>query len=148
MQSCVCLCTSKAVSSEQCQAQCFACYIVHVKASCSCFKGVHMNYNGLKIISTFLTPECCLSLLQGTSVNLRTIFITLTSYALRSETWRQALSCLRLPNPHIQVMCISFLFVLFYCSVCSLMKLLTVKYLASYVLTLLPTCSGYCLKPL
>ncbi len=54
----------------------------------------------------------CLSPLQGTSANLRTIFITSTLCALKSETWRPAPSCLRSPNPHIQVLCMTSLLAL------------------------------------
>lgn len=73
----------------------------------SCSPIVHIRFNHFNIYSA------CLSLLQGTSVNLRTTFTTSTLYALRSETWKPALSCLRLPSPHMQVICISPLLVLF-----------------------------------
>lgn len=80
---------------------------VHVTAACLCSNRKHINYTGLEIISAFITRLLCLSLLQGISVSQRTIFITLTLCASRSETWRPAPSYLRLPNLHRQVLYIS-----------------------------------------
>ena len=87
----------------------------------------------LLIILTSLTH-----FLQVTSVNPRTTFTTSTLCALRSETWRPALSCLRLPNPRTQVQS---------CAPASSNEAVKVsEHLKTNALTLLTTCSRYDLK--